>query len=49
MDHKENILKNLSFRRRRMGCKRTTRPGNKKREVIILRLNLSIQRSRVTR
>ena len=46
-DHKTNIHKNESFRRNMVGDKRTTRPGKKKREFTSLRLNLSIQRSRV--
>jgi hypothetical protein len=49
MDHKENIHKNEVCRRNKVGGKITTRPDKKKREVISLRLNLSIQISRVTR
>ena len=49
MDHKENIHKNEAYRRKMVGGKRTARPGKKKREVISLRLNLSIQRSGVAR
>jgi hypothetical protein len=47
-DHKENIHKNETCRRKMVGDKRTTRPGKKKREFTSLKLNFSIQRSRVT-